>query len=1185
MSSILTPVPFGLLTQNPLDDRYYKADIAARDAIPLSVRFPGLMVYVLDAGNSKPKLFTLDAPPGDLNNNNLWKAAGGMDFSADPANTGDIPIYNADNENWDITRLPIYYTDTSTWKTADTEDTLEELKLRAKVAINSDVDTAYQLLIKGDYAVKDDSSNNPVFKVDAANNKIVGKASDDNAQELFKDSELVVKKWFLENTSGDDKYIDLEGNMVSLPDWIQIYNKPIVFHSSTENNPSATDIKFYQTLTTDYTYPGAVIVDTAAIIKSDADTVTEVAAFRASITNQKSTDVAMHAFKATTGDIVLDKDGVSVGNPYPAVTAPAYYNITRPLSSDLPYKEYALKSVVYNDTDSKEYTTYIKSTGDASFRDITAEDITARSAKAYYKTNGTLESMSPNGYWGLLGTIPTASASNAVTWIIDYSLNAATTVGTYIVKLENGNLHITNILDPNTLDDTKKLYVAGEAVTGGYEIYMKTDASPGTATFDITVYGNLADADLPNDTVTQNVSITPGITATEVIGTSFWKKEDSSNVIYNTNTDGAAKVVGKFYNGKIAVFTPDDVNYTYKVEHTGSSSTTLQFYVNADGNLGIHTNAPIGDEDVTIGGKVGITTLQRLGTNTPATDSVPLFDGNSFIPYTFSDIKSSDQTKDLITWSTDSNDKAILLSLPGYPRKDMDETIDGDWSFTTNISSPKYTITESVNSTGNKSELIYEVNTADPSKDGWYLKDVINTNTDYNPNFFIYNNLENDYKRLLTTQDEWGYYRFIGRTLGSSSNTARWNKIITIKLVTNYSLVAFRLLSLTTGGSSSDPTQQGEILARFYANGNLTGTPAIKFDFIKTGYETYTYKLGYVTYIGTDNGSTVRFIDIYVDMWDNWNGNTFYQYGLAHNYAADQIKNSIIYYNRGPNVGEPAGIVYANEFINYSERSLLGGTNIEIVNTGSAGQKAINFTGTLGEQNVQSDWNETNTASDAYIKNVPSTFPPATHTHSQYTARAANETVTGSWTFATDSYPTLTLRRNSDSAAALHFTNSTGNKGVIYGNSTGISIVSENNGEIRLSPNGNSAEGIFMDGDNDYNVGIAKDNPTEKLEVGGNVKADDFILSSDISVKENIQVPIVDAIDSVEIVKFNFKEDKAKRTRYGVIAQDLEQYYPEMVTTNKYGIKSVSYIDFLVAKVESLSRRIKELEDNYGTST
>ncbi len=64
------------------------------------------------------------------------------------------------------------------------------------------------------------------------------------------------------------------------------------------------------------------------------------------------------------------------------------------------------------------------------------------------------------------------------------------------------------------------------------------------------------------------------------------------------------------------------------------------------------------------------------------------------------------------------------------------------------------------------------------------------------------------------------------------------------------------------------------------------------------------------------------------------------------------------------------------------------------------------------------------------------------------------------------------------------------------------------------------------------------------------------------------------------------KSDKTGRTRYGVIAQELEKINPELVHTNAKGYKSVAYIDLLVAKVarqdeiiKNLIQRINKLED------
>ncbi len=94
----------------------------------------------------------------------------------------------------------------------------------------------------------------------------------------------------------------------------------------------------------------------------------------------------------------------------------------------------------------------------------------------------------------------------------------------------------------------------------------------------------------------------------------------------------------------------------------------------------------------------------------------------------------------------------------------------------------------------------------------------------------------------------------------------------------------------------------------------------------------------------------------------------------------------------------------------------------------------------------------------------------------------------------------------------------------------------------------------------------------------GNVTAANFVLSSDIRLKENIKPITNNEIDSVELKEFNFISDESKRKRYGVIAQELEKIHPEMVYTNDEGFKEVGYIEFLIKKVHSLENRIIELE-------
>ncbi len=99
------------------------------------------------------------------------------------------------------------------------------------------------------------------------------------------------------------------------------------------------------------------------------------------------------------------------------------------------------------------------------------------------------------------------------------------------------------------------------------------------------------------------------------------------------------------------------------------------------------------------------------------------------------------------------------------------------------------------------------------------------------------------------------------------------------------------------------------------------------------------------------------------------------------------------------------------------------------------------------------------------------------------------------------------------------------------------------------------------------------------MVVSGTVTATNFILSSDIRLKENIETIQSSTIDDIELKQFNFISDKDKRLRYGVIAQDLEKIHPEMVYESEEGFKQVGYTDFLLAKINSLEIRLKRLEE------
>jgi hypothetical protein len=101
--------------------------------------------------------------------------------------------------------------------------------------------------------------------------------------------------------------------------------------------------------------------------------------------------------------------------------------------------------------------------------------------------------------------------------------------------------------------------------------------------------------------------------------------------------------------------------------------------------------------------------------------------------------------------------------------------------------------------------------------------------------------------------------------------------------------------------------------------------------------------------------------------------------------------------------------------------------------------------------------------------------------------------------------------------------------------------------------------------------------------------------SSDIRLKENISVlndEECNKILNIKPIKYCFKDDENKNIHFGLSAQELEMYYPELVKdgiqlddkenteTNTY--KSVNYLELipiLIVKIQNLQNKIDILED------
>jgi len=101
----------------------------------------------------------------------------------------------------------------------------------------------------------------------------------------------------------------------------------------------------------------------------------------------------------------------------------------------------------------------------------------------------------------------------------------------------------------------------------------------------------------------------------------------------------------------------------------------------------------------------------------------------------------------------------------------------------------------------------------------------------------------------------------------------------------------------------------------------------------------------------------------------------------------------------------------------------------------------------------------------------------------------------------------------------------------------------------------------------------------------GTLNSTDFNSLSDKNKKDNIEslVDAVSVINKIKPVSFTWKDNGNKA--YGVIAQDVEEILPEIVSTNKEDVKSVSYtqiIPFLIQVIQEQHKEIQKIKAAVG---
>lgn len=139
------------------------------------------------------------------------------------------------------------------------------------------------------------------------------------------------------------------------------------------------------------------------------------------------------------------------------------------------------------------------------------------------------------------------------------------------------------------------------------------------------------------------------------------------------------------------------------------------------------------------------------------------------------------------------------------------------------------------------------------------------------------------------------------------------------------------------------------------------------------------------------------------------------------------------------------------------------------------------------------------------------------------------------------------------------------------------------------APSGAGGSGLWTDGTGDaiyYNsgtplVGIGLSNPSVTLDVEGDIQFTGTITDvSDRRLKEDI-IPLSGSsigIATLTGYSFTMKNDPDSSIEYGLIAQEVEEVFPELVITKPDGTKTMNYLGMIAPLVEAVKDQQAQID-------
>jgi len=168
-----------------------------------------------------------------------------------------------------------------------------------------------------------------------------------------------------------------------------------------------------------------------------------------------------------------------------------------------------------------------------------------------------------------------------------------------------------------------------------------------------------------------------------------------------------------------------------------------------------------------------------------------------------------------------------------------------------------------------------------------------------------------------------------------------------------------------------------------------------------------------------------------------------------------------------------------------------------------------------------------------------------------------------------------------DSASTSHLNGLTTRGYITSGESgsNGSIQVKDGSGTTNVLFSGSGVANSYIDG---YNFGIANSSPSATLEVGETLGDSTWALAntwntrSDVRFKENI-VEVDRALEKIASITgyyYNSKTGSDRSRQIGVVAQEIDQVFPEVVSTDTDGYKAVDYGRLTAVLIEA----VKELK-------